>query len=94
MIFLSPPWFFHRHPDPGAGGNPVRVKVDAKTFDLDLDAIQAAITDKTRAILIVNSPNNPTGRIYSPQILAELARLLTSAQKRTQRPIYLLSDRI
>ena len=54
--------------------------------------IQAAITDKTRAI-IVNSPNNPTGKIYPPQALAELARLLTSAQKRTQRPIYLLSDK-
>jgi aspartate aminotransferase len=91
VIFLSPPWFFYETLILGAGGIPVRVKVDAKTFDLDLVAIQAAITDKTRAI-IVNSPNNPTGRIYSPQILAELARLLTSAQKRTQRPIYLLSD--
>lgn len=91
VIFLSPPWFFYETLILGTGGNPVRVKVDAKTFDLDLNAIQATITDKTRAI-IVNSPNNPTGRIYPPQALAELARLLTSAQKRTQRPIYLLSD--
>lgn len=49
VIFLSPPWFFYETLILGAGGNPVRVKVDAKTFDLDLDAIQAAITDKTRA---------------------------------------------
>ena len=33
-------------------------------FDLDVDAIEAAITPKTRAVLI-NSPNNPTGRVYS-----------------------------
>jgi aspartate aminotransferase len=91
VIFLSPPWFFYESLILGAGGVPVRVKVDRQTFDLDLEAIQAAITAKTRAI-IVNSPNNPTGRIYSPQILAELTGLLTTAQKRTQRPIYLLSD--
>jgi aspartate aminotransferase len=91
VIFLSPPWFFYETLIMGVGGKPVRVKVDARTFEPDLDAIQATITDKTRAI-IINSPNNPTGKIYSPQVLSGLARLLTSAQKRTQRPIYLLSD--
>ncbi len=93
VIFLSPPWFFYESLIVGAGGIPVRVKVDANTFEPDLGAVQAAITDKTRAI-IINSPNNPTGKIYSPQILAELAGLLTSAQKRTKRPIYLLSDEL
>jgi len=91
VIFLSPPWFFYETLILGVGGKPVRVKVDAKTFEPDLEAIQSAISDKTRAI-IVNSPNNPTGKVYSPQVLADLARLLASAQKRTQRPIYLLSD--
>ena len=91
VIFLSPPWFFYETLILGAGCKPVRVKVDARTFEPDLAASRAAITPRTRAI-IVNSPNNPTGKIYSPQVLSELARLLTSAQKRTQRPIYLLSD--
>jgi aspartate aminotransferase len=91
VIFLSPPWFFYETLILGAGCKPVRVKVDAQTFEPDLDALHSAITSRTRAI-IVNSPNNPTGKIYSPQVLSDLARLLTAAQKRTQRPIYLLSD--
>ena len=92
VIFLSPPWFFYETLILGAGCKPVRVKVDARTFEPDFAALEAAITPRTRAI-IVNSPNNPTGKIYSPQVLSELASLLTSAQKRTQRPIYLLSDK-
>jgi aspartate aminotransferase len=91
VIFLSPPWFFCETLILGIGGKPVRVKVDPKSFDPDLEAIQAAISAKTRAI-IINSPNNPTGRVYSPQVLADLARLLASAGQRTQRPISLLSD--
>jgi len=44
----------------------------AATFDLDLDAIAAAITPRTR-VVIVNTPNNPTGRIYPPETLRALA---------------------
>jgi aspartate aminotransferase len=91
VIFISPPWFFYETLILGAGCKPVRVKVDVRTFEPDLAALEAAITARTRAI-IVNSPNNPTGKIYSPQVLSDLASLLTAAQKRTQRPIYLLSD--
>ena len=54
-------------------------------------AIAAAITPRTRAI-IVNSPNNPTGKIYPPETLRGLADLLTAAGERNGRPIYLLSD--
>jgi aspartate aminotransferase len=69
----------------------VRVKCDLKTFDLDLPAIERAITRRTRAI-IINSPNNPTGKIYPPETLARLAGLLKTAGQRHQRTIYLLSD--
>ena len=69
----------------------MRVKVDPQTFDLDLDAIAAAITPRTRAI-IVNSPNNPTGKIYPEATLRQLAQLLTEASERNGRPIYLISD--
>src|SRR4029079_12226514 len=61
------------------------------TFDLDLDAIAAAITPRTRAI-IINSPNNPTGVIYQPETLKQLAEILSLASQRNGRPIYLLSD--
>ncbi len=91
VIFNSPPWFFYEPMIVSYGAKPVRVKIEPRTFDLDLDAIAAAITERTRAI-IVNSPNNPTGRIYPPETLEDLARLLTDASKRTGRAIYLISD--
>ncbi len=91
VIFNSPPWFFYEAMIAGAGAVPVRVKVRPEDFDLDLQAIAAAITPRTRAIL-VNSPNNPTGKIYPPQTLAALGRLLTEASERHGRTIYLISD--
>ncbi len=91
VIFISPPWFFYEAMIVSYGGKPVRVKMDPDTFDLDLDAIAATITDRTRAIL-VNSPNNPTGKIYPASTLARLGELLTEASKRNGRTIYLLSD--
>ncbi len=91
VVFLSPPWFFYEALITAAGGVPVRVQVDQATFDLDLDALAAAITNRTRAI-IVNSPNNPTGRIYPPAMLTALSQLLTEASERNGRAIYLLSD--
>jgi aspartate aminotransferase len=68
------------------------------SFEPDVDAIQAAITPKTRTILI-NSPNNPTGAIYSEEVLSRLAKLVNevNAAREAQdgenaRPLYLLSD--
>ncbi len=60
-------------------------------FTLDIDAISAAITDKTKAVLI-NSPNNPTGQVYSEESLSELGRLLEAKSKDLGRTLYLLSD--
>lgn len=91
VIFISPPWFFYEAIIAAYGATPVRVKIDPRTFDLDLDAIAAAITPRTRAI-IVNSPHNPTGKIYPPETLQRLADLLSEASTRHGHPIYLLSD--
>jgi aspartate aminotransferase len=91
VIFLSPPWFFYEALIAAAGAQPVRVKIDSATFDLDLAAIEAAISPRTRA-LIVNSPHNPTGKIYSAATLEGLASLLAQASARIGHPIYLLSD--
>jgi aspartate aminotransferase len=91
VIFISPPWFFYETLILAAGGKPVRVNIDPETFNLDLPAIEAAISSSTRAI-IVNSPNNPTGKIYSTDTLKDLAKLLAGASQRNQRPIYILSD--
>jgi aspartate aminotransferase len=60
-------------------------------FRLDLDAIERALTPKTRAF-IVNSPNNPTGRVYSPDALASLGALLETHSRKSGRTVYLVSD--
>ncbi len=91
VIFNRPPWFFYELGVLVAGGVPVKVAVDPLSFDLDLGAIEAAITPSTRAI-IVNTPCNPTGRIYPPATLQRLAAILEAASRRNGRAIYLISD--
>jgi aspartate aminotransferase len=91
VIFISPPWFFYEALIVAAGATPVRVLTDRETYDLDLDAVAAAITTRTRAI-IVNSPHNPSGRIYGSPTLDALAGILHAGSERAGRPIFLLSD--
>jgi aspartate aminotransferase len=91
VIFISPPWFFYEALILGARGRPVKVRVKPRGFDLDVDAIAAAITPRTRAVLI-NSPHNPTGRIFGEDTLGALASVLEDASARNGRPIYLISD--
>lgn len=91
VIILIPPWLGYRRMIHMTGAVPVSVPVNPITFDLDLDAIAAAITERTRAI-IVNSPHNPTGKIFSATTLEQLASLLTDASKHYGKPIYLISD--
>jgi aspartate aminotransferase len=91
VIYSLPPWFLYEGLVLEAGLVPVKVPIDRHTLDLDLDAIAAAITPRTR-IVIVNSPNNPTGRIYPPATLERLAAILDEASERNGRRIFLISD--
>ena len=91
VVFLSPPWFFYELLILAAGGVPVRVPLRPPAFELDLDAITAAITPRTRAVLL-NSPHNPSGRVYPPSDLQALADVLDAAAVRTGRDIFLVSD--
>lgn len=91
VVFVSPPWFFYEILVLMAGGEPVRVKLEPPTFDLDVDRIAAAITPRTR-IVLVNSPHNPTGRIFSESSLASLAEAMTDASQRIGHPVWILSD--
>ncbi|MCQ2378663.1 MAG: pyridoxal phosphate-dependent aminotransferase [Victivallaceae bacterium] len=61
------------------------------TFELDFDALEAAFSARTRAV-IINSPNNPTGRIYTREECCRLAALIDKMQRRFGRTIYLVSD--
>ncbi|MFO7737550.1 MAG: pyridoxal phosphate-dependent aminotransferase [Desulfatiglandaceae bacterium] len=60
-------------------------------FSLDIDAISDAVTQKTKAVLI-NSPNNPTGRVYPEAALNKLGNLLAHHSEKLGHPIYLISD--
>lgn len=87
VIYLSPPWFFYAPMIISLGAIPVRVDLPQPGFELPIEAIERAISPRTRAI-IVNSPHNPSGRIARPGELEALASVL----RRAPRPIYLLSD--
>ena len=68
------------------------IEVDAlENFDLNLDAIGAVLNEKTAAI-IINSPNNPTGKIYPHGDLEKLALILKEHGKKTGRLAYIVSD--
>ncbi len=90
-IFLSPPWFFYDELIVAAGGQSVRVRFDLPDCPIDLERIAAAITPRTR-LVVLNSPHNPSGRIISPDELRGLAELLTNASRDNGRPVYIVSD--
>ncbi|MFP4212943.1 MAG: pyridoxal phosphate-dependent aminotransferase [Desulfohalobiaceae bacterium] len=72
-----------------AGLKPVPCR--EQDFHLDLEAIEAGINEKTRIVLI-NSPHNPTGQVYSRQELQELCSILRHKSSKMSRPIFLASD--
>jgi aspartate aminotransferase len=72
-------------------GGVARVVETDESFQLDLEALAAALSPRTRAV-IVNSPNNPTGQVYGEASLKELGRFLTHHAGRHGRPVYLVAD--
>lgn len=73
------------------GGRLVPVKSVDFTFELDVDAMAKAVNERTRAI-ILNSPHNPTGQIYTRDQLQALAKIVADAEKRYGRAIYIVAD--
>jgi aspartate aminotransferase len=90
-IFSEPAWFCYEPLLLAAAAVPRKIALKAPAFDLDLGAIDAAIGPRTR-LVIVNTPHNPTGRIYSRETLEKVADLLERASARIGHRIYLLSD--
>ena len=73
------------------GGKLVPVPMPAPAFGLDVAALEAAVTPKTR-VLLINNPNNPTGAVYGRETLAEVGRMLERVNAGRERPVFLLSD--
>lgn len=91
VVFSEPAWFCYEPMLLAADLVPRKVRLKGPKFDLDLDAIESAIGPKTR-LVIVNTPHNPTGRIYDRDTLEALAELLERASARFGQRIFLLSD--
>ena len=91
VVFSEPGWFCYEPMLAAAGAVPRKVQLKGPDFDLDLAAIEAAISPNTR-LVIVNTPHNPTGRIYTAETLQELAALIERASERNGQRIHLLSD--
>jgi aspartate aminotransferase len=87
VIYLSPPWFFYVPMILSLGAKPVRVDFTPPQFELPIESIEWHITPQTRAI-IVNSPHNPSGRVFTPDELERLADVLAASD----HAIYLISD--
>ena len=73
------------------GATCVEVMADPDTFQVDVAAVAAAVTERTKAI-IVNSPNNPVGTVYSRQNLEALAETLREREAALGTQIYLIAD--
>ena len=86
VIIPCPCWVSYTEMVRMAGGVPVTVRT-AEDFSLDLTSIAQAVTDRTKAV-IINTPNNPTGAVYSRESLEELALL---AQR---HDFYIISDEV
>ena len=69
----------------------VEVAPDFETFQPDLAALEKAVNEKTKAV-IVNTPNNPTGVIYHEETMKKMAEILEKKEKEIGHEIYLISD--
>jgi len=75
----------------GAGARMVLIPPEIEAFQIDFDAFEKAVTPHTKGVL-VNSPNNPSGVVYSRATLERLAAILTQKSGEYGHPIYLISD--
>ncbi len=73
------------------GATCVEVMADPDTFQVDAAAVAAAVTERTKAV-IVNSPNNPVGTVYSRQNLEALAATLREREAALGTQVYLIAD--
>ncbi len=90
-VIILAPFFVEYHFYIDNHGGVAKVVATDKEFNLDLTAIEQALSEKTKVVLI-NSPNNPTGQIYPAEALQALGRLLDESGQRFKTTIYLVSD--
>jgi aspartate aminotransferase len=90
-VILLAPYFVEYNFYVDNHGGVSKVVNTTESFELDIAAIEEAITEKTRAV-IINSPNNPTGQVYSQEALDQLGELLRYLSEQNNKAIYLIAD--
>ncbi|MBU3189347.1 pyridoxal phosphate-dependent aminotransferase [Clostridium bowmanii] len=91
VIVFSPFFGEYRNYVNNFDGNLVVVPTNTDTFEPDMQALKDKINSKTKAI-IINSPNNPTGVIYSEKVIQDLSKLLCEKEEELGTSLYLISD--
>jgi aspartate aminotransferase len=90
-ILVPAPYFVGYNQYAFVAGANLKTAPTLSDFHLDLEAIKAAITQNTR-VMLINSPNNPTGVVYTKKELMGLGKLLEEASLKFGKRIYLVSD--
>lgn len=91
-IMAVAPFFPEYRPFTESSGSKfVMVPADTKNFQIDLDAVKSLISEKTQAI-ILNSPNNPSGAVYTAETIKKLGEILTEKGREYNHPIYIIAD--
>ena len=91
VIVIAPYFPEYRVWIEAAGASCVEVLADATTFQIDTNKLRAALSERTKAV-IINSPNNPVGTIYSRERLKSVATAIYECERERGRDIFLLSD--
>ena len=91
VILLAPFFPEYRVFVERTGAKVVSVPADPETFQPDFAALEAAFSERTR-VLLVNSPNNPTGAVLTEESIRKIVDLLDANQKKQGSPIWLISD--
>ena len=91
VIVFAPFFLEYRNYISDFGGVTVVVPPNPPTFMPDMEQFAAAITEKTRAVIIDN-PNNPAGVVYDEETIRAMAKVMEDAEKKYGRPIFLISD--
>jgi aspartate aminotransferase len=90
-ILVPAPYFIGYNQYAFIAGANLKTVASLEDFHLDFDAIEAGINEKTR-VMLINSPNNPTGVVYTKSELENLGDLLEKASKKYGKRIYMISD--
>lgn len=91
VITFAPYFMEYKNYVKNYDGKLIEISPNTKDFQPKLDEFESKITEKTKAI-IINTPNNPTGVIYSEETIKEISRILEKKQKEFNHEIFIISD--